>query len=295
MRISVYVPLLVAVALSASSPLVATRLAPVAAVRILTAVTSIAAVASTWGLVLLALTFLDQQRDVAVRGHWSIPVLRAADPVPRLVAGAAALALLTVTTRTLRELVRHMRGRQAARALRCGATSELLIIDDPTPQAFAVPGREGHIAVSTGMLAVLNAQERRVLFAHERSHLLHRHDRYLLAGALAGALNPLLRQVQRDISFVCERWADEDASIAVASRSLVAQALTRAAVAALTPAAALGFERLAVPHRLAALKKPPTRTSRLLALGYALCAVVPAAAALDATVAMARLLDAAAR
>ena len=54
-------------------------------------------------------------------------------------------------------------------------------------------GRRPHIAVSTGMLRALEPAERRVLFAHDRSHLYHRHDRHdrhLLAGALAAAVNP---------------------------------------------------------------------------------------------------------
>lgn len=293
-RVSVYIPLLVAILLAAGSPVLATRLPPAVAARMLTGSAILAALASSWALVLLAGTLFGQQDQVARRAHWSARVLRTVDPVPRVVAVLAALALLTICGRTLRALARHAHAWHAARALCAGTVSELLVLEQAAPQAFAVPGRHPRIAVSTGMLHALDAPERRVLFAHERSHLRHRHDRYLLAGALAEALNPLLIRHRRDIAYVCERWADEDACTAVKSRPLAARALARAAVAALAPAAAtLGFERLRVPHRLAALHAPRPAARPLLTAAYAACAAVPVIAVADATLAMARLLHAA--
>jgi len=57
-RISVYLPLLLSLALPVATAQLATRLAPALATRVLTASAAIAAAASTWGLTLLALALI---------------------------------------------------------------------------------------------------------------------------------------------------------------------------------------------------------------------------------------------
>jgi len=61
-RISVYLPMLLSLALTTAAPLMARYLAPALATRTLTATTAIAAAASTWGLALLSLTLLIDTR-----------------------------------------------------------------------------------------------------------------------------------------------------------------------------------------------------------------------------------------
>ncbi len=58
MRISVYLPLLLSLALPVATAQLATRLAPALATRVLTASAAIAAAASSWGLTLLALALI---------------------------------------------------------------------------------------------------------------------------------------------------------------------------------------------------------------------------------------------
>lgn len=104
------------------------------------------------------------------------------------------------------------------------------------------------------MLQSLNDVERRALLAHERSHLRHRHHRYLLLADLACVFPPA-RPLCRLLSFYLERWADEDAARHVGSRKVVAQAIARAALATTTalPAGALAMSSLGVPERVKAL------------------------------------------
>ena len=89
-----------------------------------------------------------------------------------------------------------------------------------TPTAFVLPGRPGRIVVSAGMLRALDVEERRVLLAHERSHLDRHHHRFIRLTDLAASALPLLRPVQRHVRFTVERWADEDAAAAVGTAGL---------------------------------------------------------------------------
>jgi Zn-dependent protease with chaperone function len=134
-----------------------------------------------------------------------------------------------------------------------GRPLELLHTDEPV--AYAVPGRPGHIVVSVGMLSRLRTDERRVLLAHERSHLSRRHHRYLWAVEIASAAVPVLMPMRAQIRFVTERWADEDAAEAVGSRTLVARAISRAALAQIDHGAkpALAMATFGVRARVDAL------------------------------------------
>ncbi len=66
--------------------------------------------------------------------------------------------------------------------------------------------------MTQSMLAVLDADERRVLLAHEASQLRHRHHLYVALTELAAAGNPLLRGAPTLLRQTVERWADEDAA-----------------------------------------------------------------------------------
>jgi hypothetical protein len=118
--------------------------------------------------------------------------------------------------------------------------------------------------VTTGILCALDADERRVLFAHERAHLSYHHHRLVTAAAVAAALNPLLVPVREAVAYLVERWADEDAAATVGNRDLTARAVARATVEP-GPLGALGMTGGAAVLRVQALGVPaPARRRRRL-------------------------------
>jgi Zn-dependent protease with chaperone function len=139
-------------------------------------------------------------------------------------------------------------------------TGELLVVPSSDRQAFALPGRPGRIVVSSSALRSLDAAQRKALLAHERAHLVHRHDLHQAAVAVAAALNPLLFRLPSAIRLSCERWADEDAAAGV-GRGTVAEALIRLGLAVrIAPmAAALAVGGADVTERVQALRRPANR------------------------------------
>jgi hypothetical protein len=119
-----------------------------------------------------------------------------------------------------------------------------VVLEDPSPEAFTLPGLPGRIVVSTGMLASLDLDERQAMLAHERAHLRYHHYLLTAAAQLAATANPLLRPAATAVGYMVERWADEDAASGCGDRRLVATAIGKAALAtsptsATGPAAAL--------------------------------------------------------
>ncbi|WP_307180296.1 M48 family metalloprotease [Streptomyces canus] len=103
------------------------------------------------------------------------------------------------------------------------------MLDDETPQAFALPGTPGRIVVSRGMLRCLGDGEREALLAHERAPLRCRHHLLRAVLRLTAAVNPLMRPPAEAGGFVLDRRADEEAAAHVDSRTVVARAVGRAA------------------------------------------------------------------
>ena len=95
MQISVYLPLLLSVALGWCAPAVVRRMRPALGARVLTVSAVLAALASTWGLVLLALTLVDHTPFAQERRT----VL---DPVPVAVGAVAFVLLAVLAARVLR-------------------------------------------------------------------------------------------------------------------------------------------------------------------------------------------------
>ncbi|GAA2688785.1 M56 family metallopeptidase [Streptomyces lunalinharesii] len=267
MLVSVYVPFLVAVALAALAPPIARRLPPRPAAWALVCIAFVTAVGWAGSLALLASTGMAQIPEIAAEGHWSVAVLRAEDPVYLVVAVASALALAAgavasgvAAVRLFRRLVRARR-----ECADLPGETELAVVDDEVPLAFALPGAPGRIVVSRGMLRCLDDDERAALLAHERAHLRGRHHVFQGLWGLAAALNPLLRPLAATGGFLLERWADEEAAARVGDRRVVAQAVGRAALAAAGASRppALAATGGAVPQRVRALLSPPPARRRL--------------------------------
>jgi len=290
--VSVYLPMLLSLLLAGLSRPLARLLSPRTATPALVAAAGLAAAASTWGLLLLAATLL--RKTPPVTEHATRYSLVVAEPVPGTVAVAAA-AILAIG---LYRLAVTVRGRisvhQGLRGLCDRAAAELVVVAARQPHAIAVPGRlrrpgrprrPGHILVTSGMLAALADDERRVVLAHERAHLRGGHSWQHAVVDAAAAVNPLLRPARDAVAFLLERCADEAAAETVGSRALAARSLARAALAstAAERAEPLAFQRLAVTTRVAALQAPPPPNRGMIAIAVVMLGVATALAAGDAT------------
>ncbi|MBW8700282.1 Protease HtpX [Streptomyces sp. MBT84] len=296
MRIDVYTPILLSLLLAAVSPMVGRRVAPALAARVLAVSAVLTAAATTWSLLLLAVTLIGQAppvvADARADGH-PLP-----EPVPGMIAVAAALALLLVVVRVHRAIRAEFGTRRALRTLCAGhpPDTELVVAASPVPQAFAIPGSggaPGRILVTSALLGALEPAERRVLLAHERAHLTHRHASLAAAVALATAADPFLAPVRTTVTFLMERWADEQAADAVGDRSTTARALARAALTTRrrSPSCALNFTDHAVTRRIAALQSGPPPHLWPLAASTLALGTLPALGAADATGDLLRLLE----
>ncbi|MEU3372726.1 M56 family metallopeptidase [Streptomyces sp. NPDC006711] len=277
MRFALFTPLAVSAVLALAAPWAGGRLPPRMAAWLLTLASMVAALGTATALGMAAFTLIGQIPAVAAEGEWSPGVLAAQAPVNSLVATGCALALAgcvgALAVGAWRQTAVWLMARQECRAL--PTSGDLAVVDDPVPQAFALPGSPGRVVVSSGMLRALSADERTALLAHERAHLRHRHHVFLLVLRLASALNPLLRPVARAGSFAVERWADEEAGTLVGDRPLVARAVARAALAAKrAPRHSLAATGGPVPQRVRALLAPPTPLRRDLVVVHALLMLI---------------------
>lgn len=295
MRLDVYVPVVVSVLLGLGCRPVARNLPPRTALRLLLVAGTAAAVCWGWALALLGFTAVGQLSFVAREGHWSRAALRSADPVAGPVAWIAAVAfllavgtLVVVTLGRVRAVwVTHA---MAGRVCRAHPT-ELVVVQDAAPHAFALPGRGGgRIVASASLLAALDPVERRALLAHERAHLSGRHHLCMIGAQLAAAADPLLVRLPHAVGYLIERCADEAAVVATGDRRTVARAICRAGLAALragSPArhpvgAALPFAASQVRARVIALLARPVPARPFLVAAVLGLLVLTAVAAVDA-------------
>jgi Zn-dependent protease with chaperone function len=227
--------------------------------------------ASIWvlGLGLLAAATAGRVQAVARFGRWSASLVAARAPVPPvvgflgLVALGAAVVLLTVAIyRLLQEGRRLRRLHVLTGGRRCG---ELSIIEGATPAAMALPGwrGRGRIVLTSAMLRLLDPAERRVLLAHERSHVRNFHWGFRLATRISAAVLPTNRPLVRQCDQALERWADESAAAVVGDRRVVASAVAKAALGNTSHPSALLSHMAAgdTVHRIEALLESP-RPSR---------------------------------
>ena len=261
MGVFVFLPLVLPLTAWPVARLAEHHLHPRAATWLLSAVAAVLALCSTLCLGLLMVVGTAQLPGNPLPDGWSDPEVRAAVPYDEIAGRIAIPALVAVLLACVGTVWRHLRvRRRAERALAGMPGSPVAVLPDPAPYAYALPGRRDRIVVTTGMLAGLNAGERRALFAHERAHLAGRHHRFLLTVQLAARANPFLRPLRTAVVYSTERWADEEAAQAVGSRRTVARAVGKSALISRgSPVPTLAhFADAAgpVPRRVAALLGP---------------------------------------
>ncbi|GAA1672800.1 M56 family metallopeptidase [Nonomuraea maheshkhaliensis] len=144
-------------------------------------------------------------------------------PLPVGVAAGALLVLIAVAVAC--SALRWRRELREARALGTG------VVADERPYAMAVPGHEGGVILSSGLVGLLSRRELEVVFRHEAAHLRHRHHLYLVAGSVFIRVFPCLAYPYRALRYALERWADEEAAVAVGDRVLTARTIARVALA----------------------------------------------------------------
>ncbi|GLZ42194.1 M48 family metalloprotease [Actinokineospora sp. NBRC 105648] len=247
--------------------LFADRLRPDLAARVFAWSAVVAACASTVNLVVFGLKALAELPAVAALGDWSAAVVVADTahvPWVSWVSAVWACAAVLVVA------VRWTRRRRLVRAARAEVDwlepdGDVVTVDDERIEAFALPGRPGRVVVTTGMLDVLDADQRATVIAHERAHLAGEHHRLVWLSRHAATAHPVLWPVARKVAFLVERAADEAAARELGDRRRVARAIGVAALAATRSGrgalgrglpAALGSAPGAVPRRVSALMAP---------------------------------------
>ena len=269
MTLAFLVPALVAVAGLVIVGFAHRDLPPRIAAFALTGAVLATATTTVWSIGLLGADFLLD------RAAWCRETLHSHVHVPAWLGAVALIVVVSGVACAARLLALHHQARR-------GPTpdGDLLVIEAEAPTAFAVPGRHPHVVVSTGMLDLLDVDERRAMLAHERSHLRHGHHRFVVAAEIAAAMVPPLRPAARGVRFATERWADQDAAREVGDPTVVARAIARAALAsrgATAPALALSGSDVAA--RVDALTRDrPGTWVELVCLAVAMAMTVSAIA-----------------
>ncbi|MEU4238562.1 M56 family metallopeptidase [Actinoplanes sp. NPDC026619] len=279
---TVYLPLLLPALVALAARRLAERARPRAAVLGLVTASVLTAATSVWSLLLLVLTLFDDlpaMEALNSRSGMHLP-----EPVPDWVATTASVVLAACLINLARDV--HLRRSTVRRLRDAGPDADGVVVADwAEPLAVAVPGRPGQVLLTTGMLKVLDADERRAVLAHERAHLTHRHHVAVLLAGGAAAVNPLLRPARDAVTYLVERWADEEAATSLGNRDLVARAVARAALATKQPAPALGVHGGVIVRRVKALHRPAPTTARwqlaLPAAAVIACLALEANATLD--------------
>lgn len=155
-------------------------------------------------------------------------------------------------------------------------TPETRVIDTDLALAYSVAGGSGTTVVSTGLLALLDDEERDAVLAHEREHLRLRHDLLTLAFASWHRMLPLLpatRTALEAVSAAIEIMADDAARRSVSDKAFV-RALMK--VSAKQSAGSKDYDPDLTDVRIARLSAPvvaDTTRPRVRAVVYAVCLV----------------------
>lgn len=134
-----------------------------------------------------------------------------------------------------------------------------VVLDDPRPAAYCVPGRPATIVLTSGALAVLDPEQLAAVLAHERAHLSGRHHLVLaLTKSLAATFPavPVFARGSAQVARLAEMSADDAAARRSGRRTLLAALLTMGTGQAI-PAAALAVTGGVVTARVQRLLDPP--------------------------------------
>jgi Zn-dependent protease with chaperone function len=276
MAFTVYLPLVLGIALAVVASRLAAALPPRSGVWCLTSAATVSALSWGFSLLMISFTGLGRTSFVARYGHWSADRWRHLDPVGVWAADVAGIALVLCVAIFVRAVWREAVAAHQLRVLTgsFGTDAIVVFVDDEAPHAYAVGGRRPRIVVSRGLMRTLGAAERRAVLSHESAHVAHRHDLHLRVIRLAAAVNPMLRGYVPAGVLAVERWADEETAARMGDRTLVARTLLRAALASAAgksvPAGVIAHTGGGdVGRRVTALLSAPPRL-RLHAAGVAL-------------------------
>lgn len=192
--------------------------------------------------------------------------IRLGPPPARMVALLVAGWLLYTVLGAVRHVLLVTANVHAGRLFRDSPArvGDVLTVDSPVPDAFAVPGRRGVVVVTSALAATLNDDELRAVVEHERAHLAGGHAMLIQAVHVAVRLNPLLGPWSPAVRFAAERAADERA--AVVDRGAALRAVARAALlcSATDPTVwvGIGGRPGEVMRRVHALQRPGPRPQR---------------------------------
>ena len=266
------VPLLVAVVLCAAVACLHHRLPPALTARLLASglvAVLVAAVPTAWVIALDRAWHLPDVHDVF---GWCTAIMHTHHSMPPS-SGLVATVVAVVGT------VRCVRYVRSFRRICQHQHAHPTVTHDPVPFAVTMPGRGGQVVLSSGMVELLEPDERAVVLAHERAHADCRHDRYLLLACVAERFLPPLRPVASRLRLALERWADELAAEVVGDRRLVARTLRKVALEGAGLTGALSFQSVGVVRRIEALRAPLRLRPRELPLTALLLAATLGAAA----------------
>jgi hypothetical protein len=264
------------------APSLARQLPPATATVLLVGSALVTVAGTGYVLGALAFTWLAQFPEVAEQGNWSPLVLRSTNSVPVGVEIVGGVVLMASGLWALRAGGRRARAFGRMRRSLAGLDHDggVVIVDSPKPDAYATLAGGGRVVITSALLSALRPGECAAVLAHEQAHLRLRHHLWIVVADLAAAANPCLRSTATAVAESVERWADEQAAIALGDRKLVARALARAALHTHTTGSGgrLAVVSGQVPRRVNALLAPPPRRRLIpLALLVFLLAMVGAA------------------
>ncbi|MBG0568837.1 M56 family metallopeptidase [Actinoplanes aureus] len=251
-------------AIAVTARYLADRMRPQAALTFLVAAIAAAAAACLVTLIAFALKAAAELPVTGELFHFSDRYVRADTAQVPWVSWLSVAMLALAAAGLVRAWARHRRDvRFARRYTDLPVTDGLVLLDDDRAEAFAVPGGDGRIVVTTGMRAALDDTQYAALLAHERAHLTGRHHRLVLIARLSAAVHPAFRRLTRRIDYLVERAADERAATELDDRRAVAHAIGAAALVSvgatglrMAPSASDLRRAGAVPRRVASLLTP---------------------------------------
>jgi Zn-dependent protease with chaperone function len=204
-----------------------------------------------------------------------------------IVGGVGLLVLLRLLTVLLASTWRTLRARHSNRVLVDLVSERNLLLRGTSvlahevPVAYCLPGLRPRLVLSRGALSLLSYDELQAVLAHERAHLVQRHDLVVLPFVALGATFPALpavRTARAEVSLLIELLADDRAA-RHHERTHLAQALWKIGTGE-APTGALGAAGHDVVLRARRLLDPPAPLALVPASAVALLAVAVAASPL---------------